>query len=382
MTKAIVLPALIACTLLVLTGCSKPRSPGSWSLQETGFEDAFYKVNFVDGNIGWINAQADRGYRPPEEEGSGNSNLNRNSANRNSAGRKKNDDPLKANQGFEVLQTTDGGNTWRQIPDQFKHKIRSVWFVDPTTGWALTIDRDILNTADGGANWTLQRKAGAVKLKLIGNRRDPFMDQPEQIEHVYFIDKAHGWAWGGGKKNDYTEQPGTWLKTVDGGVNWDEIPYPFGQNVYSIFFLDSNRAWASTEGDGFYKSGDGGLTWTKLQTRQPEDVYRAIFFFDASNGWVVGRSGKLARTTDGGSTWQKMYLIKDEFKMRDVFFTDSDHGWAVGESGAILYTPDGGETWLSLDSPLPVELMDVVFIDSVGWAAGLSGALLRFEPRQ
>jgi photosystem II stability/assembly factor-like uncharacterized protein len=138
----------------------------------------------------------------------------------------------------------------------------------------------------------------------------------------------------------------------------------------------------STEGDGFYKSTDGGLTWTKFQTRLPEDVFRSIFFLDPNNGWIVGRSGRLAKTADGGSTWQKMYLIKDEFKMRDIFFTDADHGWAVGETGAILYTPDAGDTWLSLDSPLPVDLMDVVFVDGVGWVAGLSGALFRFEPRQ
>lgn len=366
----------IAVLLLVATGCSRPKSPGKWSLQETGFEDAFYAVNFVDADVGWINAQADRSYRPTEEEVA-NSNSNRNST----PPAKKAEDPLKANQGFEVLQTTDGGNTWRQIPDQFKHKIRSVWFADAANGWALTIDRDILRTADGGVNWVLQRKAGTVKLKLIGNRRDPFIDQPDQIDRIYFIDPMNGWAWGGGKRNDYTEQPGMLLKTVDGGVNWDEIPYPFGQNIYSIFFLGPLHAWASTEGDGFYKSTDGGLSWSKVGTKQPEDVFRAIFFIDPNNGWIVGRSGRLARTGDGGRTWQKMYLIKDEFKMRDIFFTDSDHGFAVGERGAILYTGDGGETWLSLDSPLPVELMDVVFVGGSGWAAGLSGALLRFEPR-
>ena len=56
----------------------------------------------------------------------------------------KNEDPLKANQGFEVLQTSDGGASWQPLRDQFKNKIRSVWFVDPQVGWALTIDRNIL----------------------------------------------------------------------------------------------------------------------------------------------------------------------------------------------------------------------------------------------
>lgn len=373
--EATVPAILIAAVLLVATGCSRPKVPGKWSIQETGFEDAFYSVNFVDKNVGWINAQADRSYIPTEEE-LANSNANR----RSTPPAAKPEDPLKANQGFEVLQTTDGGSTWRQIPDQFKHKIRSVWFADAANGWALTIDRDILHTVDGGADWWLQRKAGTVKLKLIGNRRDPYMDQPDQIDRIHFIDAMTGWAWGGGKKNDYTEQPGILLKTVDGGANWDEISYPFGQNIYSIFFLDSQHAWASTEGDGFHRSTDGGLSWTRISGKQPEEVFRAVFFLDPNHGWIVGRSGRMAKTDDGGSTWHKMYLIKDEFKMRDVYFSDSDHGWAVGEGGAILFTADGGETWLSLDSPFPAELMDVAFVDGYGWAAGLSGILLRFEP--
>ena len=72
--------------------------------------------------------------------------------NANSSGKKK-VDPLKANDGFEVLQTTDGGETWNQLPEQFKYRIRSVWFVDPQNGWALTIDRDILRTTDGAKTW-------------------------------------------------------------------------------------------------------------------------------------------------------------------------------------------------------------------------------------
>jgi photosystem II stability/assembly factor-like uncharacterized protein len=256
--------------VVLTTSCKNEKLPGAWTLVDTQTGDAFYTVNFVDAKTGWLNGQTDRDYEAPDANKNGNQNKNakpNKSAANNSAGSssgKKPDDPLKANQGFEVLHTTDGGNTWAPIPDLFKNKIRSVWFADAQTGWALTIDRNILGTTDGGTNWVIQRPAGTVKVKLKGNVRQPEMDQPEQIDRIRFIDKTHGWAWGGGRHDDYVEQPGVLLTTVN-GRNWNQVPYPFDKDIVSLFFVDPRNGWISTV-EAFYKSTDGGLNWTKIQT--------------------------------------------------------------------------------------------------------------------
>jgi photosystem II stability/assembly factor-like uncharacterized protein len=371
MQKAKPLVAMTA--VFFLAACSTARSPGSWSVVDTRTGDSFYSANFVSETAGWLNGQSGRSYESPDAAD------NSNQTRQKKPGEKI-QDPLKANQGFEVLQTTDGGDSWKPIPDQFKNKIRSVWFVDQQLGWALTIDRNLLHTSDGGVTWVVQRKAGTVKLKLLGNRREPFMDQPDQIENLRFIDSGHGWAWGGGQKNEHTEQPGILLVTIDGGSNWSEVPYPFDQNLSSVFFLDAQHAWASSFGGSFYRTTDGGLNWAPVQTKLPEDVFKSIFFTDESNGWVVGRSGRLANTTDGGRTWKKIYKIKDEFKMNDIFFNDRNRGWAVGEQGAILYTPDAGESWIDVGAPVPARFMDIVFVnDRTGFAVGLAGAVLKYK---
>ena len=370
--------ALLTAGTLFWSACSSAKAPGQWTFQSTETGDAFYSVNFVNEQVGWLNGQTDRSSNALEENANGNTNTNANT--KPLKPDEKLPDPLRENQGFEVLQTTDGGQTWRQIPDQFKNKIRSVWFVDPQQGWALTIDRDILHTNDGGATWTLQRKAGTVKLKLIGNLRNPVMDQPEQIDHIYFIDGMRGWAWGGGRKDEYTEQPGIFLATIDGGQNWNQMTYPFEQSASTIFFLNEKHAWASTNDGGFYKTDDGGLNWVRVQTKLPELVCRAIFFTDEENGWIAGRSGRIAKTEDGGRTWKKMYKIRDELVVRDIFFTDRDQGWAVGDKGVILYTPDGGDSWVGSPAPAPAQLMDVLFVNErAGWAVGLGGAVLRYD---
>jgi len=380
----------LAVTISAISSCSPSKLPGTWKPVDTGTGDAFYTINFVSETVGWANGQTDRDYVSPEDaqNANGNANGNKNSniknsnktANRNQNSNSAANDPLKANQGFEVLHTTDGGKTWTQVADQFKYKIRSVWFVDAQTGWALTIDRDILHTADGGATWTPQHKAITVKYKQPWNRQTPEIDLPEQIDRIKFIDPQHGWAWGGGQTNDYGQQPGALLATVNGGQNWNEVPYPFTQDVQSMFFLDPRHAWASTK-EGFYSTADGGLNWTKIQTRLPENAFNAMFFTDVKTGFVVGRSGRMAKTSDGGLSWWKMVDIKNQFVMRDIYFTDKDHGWAVGENGAILYTADAGSSWTSLDTDVPSKLTNIIFVNSrTGWAGGLNGALLRYEP--
>ncbi|HJZ68506.1 MAG TPA: YCF48-related protein [Blastocatellia bacterium] len=367
---------LLFAVVLISGACSTSKAPGLWVTQDTGAGDSFFSANFVNENVGWLNGVGGRSYETPEE----NDNANKKPKPKKPGA--KIEDPLKANQGFEVLQTTDGGQTWRQIPDQFKNKIRSVRFVDPQQGWALTIDRSILHTTDGGTSWMLQRKAGTIKLKLPGNKRQPEMEQPEQIDQVHFVDAMHGWAWGGGRKDEFSQQPGIFLTTIDGGQHWNEIAYPFDQNAMALFFLDAEHAWASTMGASFYKTSDGGLNWTKVLTKLPEDVFRSIFFTSPNDGWVVGRSGRIAKTNDGGRTWRKMYEIKDEFKMQDIFFTDQKHGWAVGDEGAVLYTPDAGESWIKVDVPVPARFMNVVFLNNrTGWAVGLSGVVLKYEAK-
>ncbi len=379
MYKTIALIVSIATLFLLTSACSKAKPPGVWLIQDTNTGDAFYSMNFVNETVGWLNGQTDRSSIVVEEEE--NAEVGKGRKAKKTGSQKPKEDPLKANQGFEVLQTTDGGLSWKPITDQFKHKIRSVWFVDPLQGWALTIDRNILHTADGGANWALQRKAGTITLKLLGYRQPKEIEQPEQIDGIFFLDAQHGWAWGGGRKDEYADQPGIFLVTVDGGQNWNSVPYPFQHSISDIFFLDAQHAWASSLEGAFYQTSDGGLNWAKIQAKLPEDVFRSVFFITESEGWGVGRSGRLAKTTDGGRTWAKIYKIKDQFKMRDIFFTDRNHGWAVGDEGAILFTPDGGETWVNASQETPQKLIGVAFVSKqAGWAYGLDGAFLRFQP--
>ncbi len=64
-------------------------------------------------------------------------------------------DPDKSKSQRYVAKTSDGGNTWRELPLVADHATREfgVGFVSPDVGWVGVFD-GAYQTTDGGANWT------------------------------------------------------------------------------------------------------------------------------------------------------------------------------------------------------------------------------------
>ena len=136
-----------------------------------------------------------------------------------------------------VLHTLDAGLTWSEILVDSMETFSSVIFTDANHG-AVTCDRGILTTTDGGLSWqnnspfSLPMKqvcrAGMSGLCAFGNgstilRSDNQGTTWQQISSGYaggywntiaFLDSRHGWVGGSSKI----------LRTTDGGRRWDLIP--------------------------------------------------------------------------------------------------------------------------------------------------------------
>jgi len=108
-----------------------------------------------------------------------------------------------------IYRTTDG-DTWTkpEYPTSGS-TLYAVNFADNNNGWAVGKDSEgwrpfILNTSDGGANWTKQQVPDGVRGELYD---------------VFFFDKLYGWAVGG--RTFMPEVEGTtFLKTENGGNLW------------------------------------------------------------------------------------------------------------------------------------------------------------------
>lgn len=330
---------------IALNSCGRTRAHGQWAREPTERQDAFFDLRFVNERLGFL-----VGWDGMTQGGI---------------------------QGWNVLVSENGGLTWKPLPGQMESKIRKVFFITPRSGWALSVENDLLRSEDGGLTWALQRRAGVVKSR---NEALPqkLVEVPEPLDHLLFVDDKFGWAWGGGRQQTGFSLPGVLLRTSDGGTSWQPLGYPFGNELTGLQFVDSAHGWACELKGDCLKSDDGGRSWAKMSTREGFAA-NALFFCDTEHGWILGNGGYALRTSDGGRSWE--YRRTGHGKdLRDAYFLTPREGWMVGNGGTILYTNNRGNDWRRFESAVTSDLTHVQFRNpKLGWAAGNNGVLLRYS---
>ena len=176
------------------------------------------------------------------------------------------------------------------------------------------------------------------------------------------------------------------FKSGDGGVNWE--PVFDGQDVQSIGSLaiapsDPNIVWAGTgeafirsnvsQGNGIYKSSDGGKTWTRMGLEQSGRIARIVIdprnpdiVFAAAMGHCYGPQPErgLFRTADGGKTWERILFVDENTGCSDIAMDPNNARilfagmwpmliktwgkWSGGPGGGLFKSTDGGLTWKKL----------------------------------
>jgi len=129
------------------------------------------------------------------------------------------------------------------------------------------------------------------------------------------------------------------------------IQNPF---LFTIRFSDSRNGLISGLGGVVLRSGDGGHTWTYVET----DRRQALFSVAMSDrrAIAVGEKGLVQYSDDGGVSWAQP--SEENFPpiftfMRDLRFapTSNDVGFIVGQEGMVLRSRDGGDSWTRVLPP-------------------------------
>src|SRR5262249_8523066 len=148
----------------------------------------------------------------------------------------------------------------------------------------------ILNTTNGGKTWRPQNPG-----------------IPGDFYCVSFKDANNGYV---GGYNTFGlgggEGGGLLLSTRNGGASWESAVVDEGLNGMKA--LSNGAVWAV--GRNFYAlfSTDGGNNWntptipSASGSTLPPD-FNSVDFAGASQGWIAGNSSVLYHTTDGGSSW-------------------------------------------------------------------------------
>ena len=178
---------------------------------------------------------------------------------------------------------------------------------------------------------------------------------------------------------------GVW-KTTDAGANWK--PILDSQPVSSIgavavapsdpkvIYVGSGEGALRgniTWGNGVYRSGDGGKTWTHVGLEDTRQIGALIIdpknpdhVLVAALGHAFGPNAErgVFRTLDGGKTWKKVLYRDENTGAVDITYDPTDPkivyaalwqvrrqpwGFSSGGPGSGLFrSADGGETWTEL----------------------------------
>lgn len=192
-----------------------------------------------------------------------------------------------------------------------------------------------------------------------------------------------------GRPNEYyfgATGGGLW-KTVDGGTEW--FPVTDGQvtssSVGAVAVAETNPdivyigmgevqlRGSITQGDGVYKTTDGGKTWRHLGLKETQAVSRIRvhptdpnIVYVAALGHPYGDNEErgVFRSTDGGNTWKKVLYVSDKAGAVDLIIDRTNPKvlyattwqvyrkawkmWGGGPDCRLFKSVDGGDNWIDL----------------------------------
>lgn len=201
--------------------------------------------------------------------------------------------------------------------------------------------------------------------------------------------RSLGAAGSPGRPNEYyfgATGGGLW-KTIDAGQNW--APVTDGQitssSVGAVAVAETNPdivyigmgevqlRGSITQGDGVYKSTDGGKKWRHLGLEETQAIARIRIHptnpnivYVAALGHPYGDNEErgVFRSMDGGNTWEKVLYVSDKAGAVDLIIDRTNPDviyattwqvyrkawkmWGGGPDCHLFKSLDGGDTWIDL----------------------------------
>lgn len=136
------------------------------------------------------------------------------------------------------------------------------------------------------------------------------------------------------------------FRTIDGGESWrtQSLLGNLVEEVFSVFFLDTLKGWASGSNGAFFRTGDGGERWNSLWSSAGSDL-RSVAFIDTSLGWLVGDGGTILRTTTGGGWPPSRFPVDTVFTVELL----QNYPNPFMTSTTLSYKVMGSPFWVTLE---------------------------------
>jgi len=274
--------------------------------------------------------------------------------------------PIRGNvsHGDGVYKSIDAGKTWKRIGLEDTRQISRIRIHPKNPDlvyvavlghvWGPNEQRGVFRSKDGGKTWEkiLNRgnKAGAIDLIL-----DP--TNPNTLYAGFWEVYRKPWTLESGG-------PGSGIfKSTDGGDTWTELTRnpgmpkgTIGKVGITVSPANPERVWALVEAEdgGVFRSDNGGTTWTKVneerRLRQRAWYYTRIYADPKSADTVYVLNTGFYRSNDGGRTYSNIQVPHGD--NHDLWIAPDDPNRMIqSNDGGANVSFNGGRSWTEQDQP-------------------------------
>jgi photosystem II stability/assembly factor-like uncharacterized protein len=274
--------------------------------------------------------------------------------------------PIRGNvsHGDGVYKSNDAGKTWKRVGLEDTRQIARIR-VHPKNPdlvyvaalghvWGPNDQRGVFRSKDGGKTWekVLSRgnKAGAIDLIL-----DP--SNPNIIYAGFWEVYRKPWTLESGGPG------GGIFKSTDGGDTWNELTKNpglpkgmVGKIGITVSPANPDRVWAIVEAEdgGVFRSDNGGSTWTKVneerRLRQRAWYYTRIYADPKNADTVYVLNTGFYRSNDGGRTYTGIGVPHGD--NHDLWIAPDDPNRMIeSNDGGSNVSYNGGRSWTEQDQP-------------------------------
>ncbi len=268
--------------------------------------------------------------------------------------------------GNGVYRSNDGGDSWTHLGLEETRHIGEV-IVHPNDPdiayvaalgnlWAPSEERGVFRTTDGGASWTktlfINEYTGAVDMVM-----DP--SDPNTLYAATYQRLRRTWGFNGGG-------PGSGIyKTVDGGDNWIELTNGIpegdkGRIGLAIAATNPRVLVAIVEHgseSGVYRTENGGESWSKVSNTNPRPMYYSHIYIDPTTDLrIYILATTFYKSEDGGHTFTPLptrptYDVGVHSDFHDLWIdpNNPEHFYLVGDAG-VHESWDMGATHIKINN--------------------------------
>jgi photosystem II stability/assembly factor-like uncharacterized protein len=284
--------------------------------------------------------------------------------------------------GDGIYKSTDGGATWEHMGLQGSERIARI-LVHPKNGdvvyacvpgrlWSDSPERGVYKTSDGGKTWAVVLKGPNLSTGCSGLSLDE--KSPDTLFAGLWDFRRKGWTFRSGGETPESPSGSGFFKTIDGGKTWSRLDGaglpkgPWGRVEVAVAPSDPKIVYAAIESakSGLYRSSDGGATW-EARDQSQFMAWRAFYFFrlvvdpqnperlfKAGGGLIVSEDGGKSFSYSGGGghgDWHDVWI--DPGNTQHVL---------GGDDGGLWISHDGGSRWWKGNN-LPISQFYHVAID-------------------